>query len=142
MNSRKLFERGGDCIRQMWPMLVWATPTAWGQAANPAPAAAAPKPAVAQEATHSVATPPRLNLYLGHAEDLLSDTQWQNLLVTQAIEDTEPTSDSRDWSDSGTREIKVEAVKVRPQVPDGVGGLIWAIRHPVQAWRVLVPSSQ
>ena len=103
-----------------------------------------PAGAWAQKATDAEAVekspPKKLNLYTGQAQELLSDTRWQNLLAMQPLPEPEATSDSRDWSNTTDPVVKVEGERTGPEVPSGIAGLFWALRHPTQAWRVFAPA--
>jgi hypothetical protein len=76
-----------------------------------------------------------LNLYLGNAKELLSNTQWETLLASQP-----PPRDEFEYTEPEPAEtVRVKAS--RPPVPSGIAGLFWALRHPTQAWRAFAPDT-
>jgi hypothetical protein len=76
-----------------------------------------------------------LNLYIGNAKELLSNTQWETLLASQP-----PPRDEFEYTEPQPAEtVRVKAS--RPPVPSGIAGLFWALRHPSEAWRALAPAS-
>jgi hypothetical protein len=76
-----------------------------------------------------------LNLYLGNAKELLSNTQWETLLASQP-----PPRDEFEYTEPEPAEtVRVKAS--RPPVPSGIAGLFWALRHPSQAWRAFAPAT-
>jgi len=89
MSYRTPYKREGHCSRGLLLLaLLFALPCAWPQQQNPR------KPAIAAP-TKPAEKPQKLNLYIGHARELLSDTQWQNLLANQSTEPECPLRNAR-----------------------------------------------
>ena len=128
-------QKGRHCTRGLqWAVaLMLAAPVAWPQAAQPSGDSS--KPQQTQTISSTEAAPKRLNLYIGHAQELLSGTQWETILASQPI--------NADESDDVAPEpavVEVTGERAGPAVPDGIGGLFWALRHPTQAWRIFAPA--
>lgn len=149
-------------IKSLTLALVLAAPLAWSQspgtaappadgrnASNPPPQQPQPEqPAAASQSApvrksapfarvQSSPEQPRkpLNLYIGNAKELLSNTQWETLLASQP-----PPHDEFEYTETEPAEtVRVKAS--RPPVPSGLEGLFWALRHPSQAWRVFSPAA-
>ena len=45
----------------------------------------------------------------------------------------------RSVDEDGTLEVKGELDESGPDIPGGVGSLIWAAKNPKQAWRIFMP---
>jgi hypothetical protein len=128
MNMSGSIQTGRHCSRGVCAVaLVVTAPVTWGQAASPAE-----KP----KALPPVASKP-LDLYQGRARELLSNTQWERILATQPLD-----MDDADASAPEPAVVKVTSERSAPEVPDGIAGIFWALRHPTQAWRIFAPASQ
>lgn len=110
-------------------LLCLAMSDAWTQGAPQAP-----PPSQPADASKPAKKP--LDLHLRNAKDLLSENEWENLLARQP-----PVSDE-EWKPPEEQAEETAEVKGRrPQVPDGIGALFWALRHPTQAWRIFAPAT-
>jgi hypothetical protein len=95
-------------------------------AAEPAPPAAAPATTAAQ-----TAPPRKLDLRAPDITKLFTPEQLNNVLEASRTDNIE--------------EVEVEAVRGRtraPSTPEVWGGLaapVWALIHPLQAWRIFAP---
>jgi hypothetical protein len=117
--------------------LLMAAPLTWAQAAQPVGSAKTSSASNSSKAPGQAqpSAKPKLNLYIGQAKDLLSNTQWARLMATQPInlEDSDSSAPEPDV-------VEVKGERAAPEVPDGIASVFWALRHPVQAWRVLAPA--
>lgn len=94
------------------------------------PTATDPKPASAAPASQAAT---RLNLRLPDITSFLSQEQIDTVLSKTADRDT-------------LEEVEVEGSRLRrvvpaatPEVWQGIASPVWAILHPLQAWRILAP---
>jgi len=132
MNTRGLGMRGRHCNCGVLALVLASLlPVAWGQTPTPTSSAKPPLAAGKVAATTKQPVHPPLKLYVGHASELLSGTQWEHMMAVQPPETT--------VNEPEPQTIEVKGERHAEDVPGGIGSLFWAVRHPSDAWRIFAP---